>query len=470
MKKALVLLLTLALAITSFTTVSFASDITFGLDVLGLGEQIIPNEEFDVILYTTSQISTIYSYQLGINYDKEYFELKNISSSVANSYKGIEKIDNANGKADFAYYIGNKPLTENSDSGKYKIALLTFKTLKAVDKALTIEIDDARTTLLNENAAEIIYDVQDLNIVIPATPYKTAPTTSYFTPGSYLKLATSTKDADIYYTTNADEVPNNKMNGSIRLPNRSTTYYAIAKKYGISSARAAFQLSFRNTAGGGGVGGGGGGGSYGGSGNYGGGSSFVPQTNATVNNTTNTNTNTATQEKYADIKGHWAESYVKDLINKKIINGYEDGTIKPANTVTRAEVAKIIVCALGQSEAKNITLDFADAGSIADWAKGYIQTAVNLGILNGYEDNTFKPTQPVTRQELAKIAMVAFKMGESQNALTFADKDTIPAWSAGYISSAVANGIITGYEDNTFKPTGNVTRAEICTIVSKCLK
>jgi len=467
MKKALILLLTLALVITSFTTVSFAADdLKISLDAYRDGEKITPSSDdgFDVLLYANKKVSSIYTYQIGIDYDPEYFELKEIKSKAEDGIKGIEVVDEEEGKLDFAYYIGNENLKEDSDTERYMLAILTFETLKAVDKNLAIEIDDERTILLDENADELDFETDDFDILIPEPPYKTSPSSNKFSSGSYLKLATNTKNADIYYTTDADEVPATKYNGSIKLPNKSVTYYAIARRYGIESTKATIKMSFQSG------GGNGGSSSIGGSSSRPGGSGYYPSTSTTTNTNTNTNTNTTAQEKYADIKGHWAESYIKDLIDKKIINGYEDGTVKPANTVTRAEVAKIIVCALGQSEAANITLDFADTGSIADWAKGYIQAAVNLGILNGYEDNTFKPTQPVTRQELAKIAMVAFKMGESQKALAFADKDAIPAWSVGYISAAVENGIITGYEDNTFKPTGNVTRAEICTIVSKCLK
>ncbi|MBQ4543856.1 MAG: S-layer homology domain-containing protein, partial [Clostridia bacterium] len=90
--------------------------------------------------------------------------------------------------------------------------------------------------------------------------------------------------------------------------------------------------------------------------------------------------------------------------------------------------------------------------------------------LNGYDDGTYKPTQPASRKELAKIAMVAFKYEQVQDKLDFNDEATIPAWAYGYVSSAVKNGIITGYEDGTFLPDKNVTRAETCTILVKCLK
>ena len=461
MKKIISLILCLAVMLTA-VSVFAASDITAGLSVKGLGENIVKGEEFTAIFHVNDKDYPIYSYQFGLDYDKDYFEVVKIKSDIKDGYDGINVIDNTNGKADFAYYTGGVKPSENNNDNLYVLATVTFKTLKTIDEDISIKLNTDRTKFLNENGEVISADLNDLDIVIPSKPTKSSPSSNTFTSGEYLKLTTKTKNADIYYTTNADDTPSTKMNGSIKLPNKNVTYYAVAKLYGISSQKSSFAMSFR-----------GGNSSSGGSGGSGSssGGRYTPNTGTNTNTNTNNNNNNTSNEKYSDISGHWAKDYIKTLSDKSIVNGYEDGTFKPGNTVTRAEIAKMIVCALGQKAATDVNLTFTDKADIADWAAGYIQTAVNLGILNGYEDGTFKPSQPVSRKEMAKIAMAAFKYGEDKTSkLEFSDTASIPTWAYGYVAAAVKNRIITGYEDNTFKPDGNVTRAEACTILAKCIK
>lgn len=472
MKRYLTFILALVIAITSLTTVSFAAsntDLELGLMVKNLKQEIIEDESFEVTLYANKDDILAVTYQIGIDFDPEYFEVEKVESAVKSSIAGIEIIDNDEGKFDFAYFIDSVKLKENDNDDKYKLATITFNTLKNVTEELEIKIDEARTILLDLDSEEVDFEVENLEITIPEPPEKSKPSSNYYYAGDKLEVYSDTDDVEFYYSTQKDEYPDIRATGgSISLPKtskKSVTYYLIARKYGIDSDITEIELKFRNTGGGGG-----GGGSV--SGTTSGNTNTKPSTTTPSTTTPSTSTTITTpviNEKYADIKGHWAENDIKKLIDKKIISGYEDGTVKPANPVTRAEIAKIIVCALGQKEAA-VNLEFKDNGAIADWAAGYIQAAVNLGILNGYDDGTFKPSQPVTRQELAKIAMLAFKYGESEKELTFNDNAKIPEWSAKYIAAAVENGIINGYEDGSFLPANNVTRAEACAIISRCLK
>lgn len=462
MKRTIALVISLVLILSAFNICVSADGITAALTIKSLYENVIKDETFTVILYLDDDSYPVYSYQFGINYDKEYFEVVDISSDVKDGFDGIKIISNDDGKADFAYYTNGAKLTENNNDGVYKLASIEIKTLKNIDKDVTIKLDSTRTKFLDKDGIVLDFNTTDLDIVIPAKPTKSSPSNNYFTSGETMKLTTSTKNADIYYSTSADETPSTKMNGVIRLPNKNVTYYAVAKLYGISSDRASFAMSFRGNTGGGSSGGS--------SSRPSSGGMYTPSTSVNTGSNTNTNNNTVS-ERYSDISSHWAKEYILKLSDKNIVNGYEDGTFKPANTVTRAEIAKMIVCALGQDAASNVNLEFADNGTIPNWAAGYIQTAVNLGILNGYEDKTFRPTQAVTRKEMAKIAMAAFKYGEDKTVkLEFNDSAAIPDWAYGYVASAVKNNIITGYEDNTFVPDGYVTRAESCTILAKCIK
>jgi endo-1,4-beta-xylanase len=171
-----------------------------------------------------------------------------------------------------------------------------------------------------------------------------------------------------------------------------------------------------------------------------------------------------------DISGHWAYDYIIKLLEKKIIKGYNDGTIKPDGLITRAEVAVIIVKAKGLEIPSDTKTDFVDDDSIPEWAKGYVKAAYEAGIIKGYDDKKFKAFNILTRKEMAAMTMRAFGYEESSATLNFIDNDSIPDWAKGYIAKAVELEIIKGYKDNTFKPDGFITRAESFTILAKCLE
>ena len=94
--------------------------------------------------------------------------------------------------------------------------------------------------------------------------------------------------------------------------------------------------------------------------------------------------------------------------------------------------------------------------------------AAENDIVNGFEDNTFRPTENITREQFAAVMMRAFEFGESSAALAFTDADQA-GWSKGYIAKAVELGVINGYEDGSFQPASNVTRAEAFKMLSVCL-
>jgi hypothetical protein len=109
-----------------------------------------------------------------------------------------------------------------------------------------------------------------------------------------------------------------------------------------------------------------------------------------------------------------------------------------------------------------------------DWYYQPVEEAVYAGIAKGYNEGSFKPNAPISRQEMACVLVQA--LGESQladtNAKTktkFADDASIAWWSRGYIFVANQQGIISGYPDGSFQPRSNATRAEACAMISKLL-
>lgn len=175
---------------------------------------------------------------------------------------------------------------------------------------------------------------------------------------------------------------------------------------------------------------------------------------------------------YTDIKGHWAENSINVLLQRNIITGYPDGTIKPNSQITRAEIAVLLCKAVYHSPEEKTVLKFKDSNSIPSWAKGYVQTAVDKGIIKGYDDNTFKASNKLTRVEIVVMALRAFGISEAIGTpvLNFKDAKKIPNWAKRYVSRAMEIGVVKGYNDYTFRPDKNVTRAEAFSIIAKCIE
>jgi hypothetical protein len=171
-----------------------------------------------------------------------------------------------------------------------------------------------------------------------------------------------------------------------------------------------------------------------------------------------------------DIQAHWASSYINRLVGMKVINGYADGTFKPEKNISRAEFAKVIALALSLPLTDEPELNFADQKEIPAWSRPYIAAAVQAGIINGYEDKTFRASANITRAEIAVMIVRAMQEQAPAGAqLNFTDAATIPAWAAPYIKVAADAGIITGKPNRSFAPSENATRAEAATMTAKML-
>lgn len=146
--------------------------------------------------------------------------------------------------------------------------------------------------------------------------------------------------------------------------------------------------------------------------------------------------------------------------SKSYIKGYPDGTFRPMNRLTRAEAAEIIAKFIPDSENGNIK--FKDVRS----DKWYYNSVIKLssaGIINGYENNTFRPDDNITRAEIATLIARIKRVSSNSNSF----EDVKGHWAENSISALKEIGIINGYENNTFRPDDNITRAEIVAIVNR---
>ena len=167
-----------------------------------------------------------------------------------------------------------------------------------------------------------------------------------------------------------------------------------------------------------------------------------------------------------DIAGHWAESNIRSMVARGAVTGYPDNTFRPNNTITRAEFIAIVIKAFNIQEPGEKV--FGDTDS--HWAKSAISTAVASGIASGYNEQTFGPNDPVTREQMAAMIVKAANIAQdSAVQANFADSDSISKWAQNSVNLVVSNELMGGYPDNTFKPQGKATRAEAVSVIAKAL-
>ena len=169
-----------------------------------------------------------------------------------------------------------------------------------------------------------------------------------------------------------------------------------------------------------------------------------------------------------DINKHWAESTITDFISNGYINGYQDNTFRPNNSITRAEFIKIFNKYFGLNKKSGKT--FKDTST--HWAKDEIDIAVTYGVINGYPDNTFKPNEPITREQAAKI-ISNYKKIEDDNydkLNKYKDATNVSTWAKNSVEGVLEQGYMNGYSDNTFRPKNNITRAEAVVTLSRIKK
>ncbi|CAK4829766.1 unnamed protein product [Aphanomyces euteiches] len=173
-----------------------------------------------------------------------------------------------------------------------------------------------------------------------------------------------------------------------------------------------------------------------------------------------------------DIAGHWANEDIKQAVDLGFVNGYPDGTFRPDNGVTRAEFTKMLMIGL-KSTTEGSELIFKDKNTIGDWAILPVAKAVQLGIIKGYTDGTFRPNANITHAEM--ISMVVRASGiplVSTQPTGYTDDADIPKWARPAAKTAELNGIIivSGISGKTFAPQAMSTRAEAASAIVKMLK
>lgn len=172
----------------------------------------------------------------------------------------------------------------------------------------------------------------------------------------------------------------------------------------------------------------------------------------------------------SDIADHWAKAAIEKLIEEAVVSGYPDGTYRPEQRITREETAALLAKFTVGYEGKKTVVPFTDiAGS---WAKSYIETLQKLEVIAGYEDGTFRPQQTITRAEFctmySHVLALQKPIDPSEIAtLTFTDMAQFSEWMKKPVGALLYRNLISGYPDGSFRPNGMITRAEVASILAK---
>ncbi|MBQ8852154.1 MAG: S-layer homology domain-containing protein [Oscillibacter sp.] len=165
---------------------------------------------------------------------------------------------------------------------------------------------------------------------------------------------------------------------------------------------------------------------------------------------------------FSDTETHWAKSAIGRWSKENVITGFEDGTFRPDQPITRAQMASLLQKIFGwEAKAENSFSDLNDGA----WYADAILKANAAGVIQG-GDGRVRPEDTITRQEAAVMLYRAFQMEPQAGETLFPDQASIASWAAEAVSTMAAKGYINGMGDGSFAPTGVLTRAQAATILN----
>ena len=181
---------------------------------------------------------------------------------------------------------------------------------------------------------------------------------------------------------------------------------------------------------------------------------------------------------FADMEDHWAQDAVNNMASRKVINGYEDGTFRPEGDITRAEFAAMLVRALGLPEGVGENT-FSDVDA-DDWHCGYVETAAAYGIINGYEDGTFRPQDNITCEQAMTMTARAMALTKLDYTLTQAEIEQLLAgysdmadasdYARESIAACLKTGVVADSDDYKLAAKEYITRAEVAVMAQGLLE
>ncbi|MFD0676047.1 MULTISPECIES: cadherin-like beta sandwich domain-containing protein [unclassified Paenibacillus] len=179
---------------------------------------------------------------------------------------------------------------------------------------------------------------------------------------------------------------------------------------------------------------------------------------------------------FQDTQGHWAMKEINVLASKLIVSGTDEEHYSPERPITRAEFVTLIVRSLGY-QAVSGSAQFKDVKP-SEWYAGYVQKAVDLGIISGHGDGTFHPQDEITREQMAIVLNKALSLAgkplskaDMNGTLgVFSDQKQVSGWAAQEVATAVNAGLLTGMPNGQFQPQSALTRAQAAAVIMRLLQ
>jgi pectate lyase/pectin methylesterase-like acyl-CoA thioesterase len=175
---------------------------------------------------------------------------------------------------------------------------------------------------------------------------------------------------------------------------------------------------------------------------------------------------------FDDLADHWSKADVELLASKWIVDGTGENRFSPDSPVTRAEFAALLVRSMGLSEKESSI--FTDVNG-AEWYAGAVGAASEAGIIDGFEDGTFRAQAVITREQMSvmiarALALAGYDGEPGDGALAgFSDKSSISSWAREAAAQAAGAGIINGMEDDSFQPKEQASRAQAAVMLKRWL-
>ncbi|MBE3650903.1 S-layer homology domain-containing protein [Paenibacillus polymyxa] len=169
---------------------------------------------------------------------------------------------------------------------------------------------------------------------------------------------------------------------------------------------------------------------------------------------------------YGDMVNHWATDNVTKWSHRCVVSGVENARFEPNRPITRSEWAALLNRAFQIQPGQ--AASFTDVNK-DDWFASTVTDAVYAGYMKGFEDGSFRPTQVLSREEAAVTVNQLLQIPSSDTNKTFKDSTSLHNWSRKAVNAVVAAGIIEGYQNGTFQPQKSLTRAEAVTILDRAV-
>lgn len=177
------------------------------------------------------------------------------------------------------------------------------------------------------------------------------------------------------------------------------------------------------------------------------------------------------EHRFTDTAEYWGADYCDFLYNRGISGGYDDGTFRPDDLLTRLDFSVMLYNALRLDPAKyaNVALPFADLDQLPERSLPAVRALYAEGIVTGAQGKDgkliFNPAGNLTRAQAAAMIGRSQEKGYALAELTFTDAAQIPGYASFYIRTMAAQGILSGYADGTFRPQANITRGQMAKIL-----